>query len=347
MAGLHEENPQPGHGWADRPYVEDAIAEESYRQLAATVARSSNTEPPKHTDSNDTEHSYTGPNHTEVVPVQSAPLPTLPFGENLVAASVVEPSMASRSQRRIVADFNTPNDGSLHHTLLPRTMVIAGLLAALGSPLVAFVLERQGHLRLDGSDWYFDDRGRSVATAVVVAVVSCAVLGWLWWTTAAALNARKQARYTVSPLFAPLLIVLMSACAFVLGGTLQADALGDDERTRKAVTVAVLIAVIVLCHFMILEAYRRAAGVIGASQRTWLLVILLPWATLAANGLAQFFAQAVGDSYLKVIAMGNMFVCGLQVLALYQAMSSFDRACSGRHMPHDDRGELPEFLRGH
>jgi len=320
--------------------MEDAIAEESYLQLAATVARSSNTEPPGYADS-----SYTEPHHTEVATAQPTAQPTLPFGENPFATAVVEPSMASRSQRRFVSGFNTPDDGSLHHTLLPRTMVIAGLLAALGAPLVAFVLERQGHLRLDASDWYFDDRGRSVATAVVVAVVSCAVLGWLWWTTAAALNARKKARYTVSPVFAPSLIVVMSACGYFLVGTVQTDAFGDAEPARKTMTRTALIAVIVLCHFMILEAYRRAAGVIGASQRTWLLVILLPWATLAANGLAQFFAQAVGDSYLKVSAIGNMFVCGVQVLALYQAMSSFDKACSGRHMAHDDRGELPEFLK--
>ena len=341
MAGLREENPQPGHGWADTPHVEDPIAEESYLQLAAAVARSSNTEPPSYADSN-----HIAPDHSEAAPGQPALRLTLPLCESLLTVGVVEPSIVDRSQRRFVSGFTTPDDGSLHHTLLPRTMVIAGLLGALGSPLVAFVLERQGHLRLDGSDWYFDERGRSVATAVVVAVVSCAVLGWLWWTTAAALNARKQARYTVSPLFAPLLIVLMSACAFVVGGTLQTGALGADEQARKTMTLTALISVIVLCHFVILEAYRRAAGVIGASQRTWLLVILLPWATLAANGLAQFFAQAVGDSYLRVIAMGNMFVCGLQVLALYQAMSSFDRACSGRQMAHDDRGELPEFLRG-
>lgn len=309
--------------------MDDAIAEESYLLLAATVGRSSSTEP----------------NHTEVLPVQSPPHPTLPFGESSGAAPVTEPSMAIRSQRRMVDGFDTPDDGSLHHTLLPRTMVIAGLLAALGSPLVAFFLERQGHLRLDGTNWYFDDRGRSVATAILVAVVSCVVLGWLWWTTAAALNARKQARYTVSPLFAPLLIVLMSGCALLLVGTLQTDAFGDDERTRKAMTTAALIAVVVICHFVILEAYRRAAGVIGATQRPWLLVILLPWATLAANLLAQFFAHAVSDSYLKASALGNMFVCGVQVLALYQAMSKFDRACSGRHMAHDDRGELPEFLR--
>lgn len=335
MPGLYEEDPQPEQGGADRPHVEDAIAEESYLLLAATVGRSGTP-------------AAEGPNsnHTEVIPAQPTPLPTLAPGENSGAIPVTEPSLAHRS-RRIVVGFNKPDDGSLHHTLLPRTIVIAALLAALGSPLIAFVLERQGHLELDGRDWYFDERGRSVATAVVVAVVACSVLGWLWWTTAAALNARKQARYTVSPVFAPILILLMSGCGVLLAGTLQSDAYSDDEQTRRAIIVAALIAIAVICHFLILEAYRRAAGVIGAAQRPWLLVILLPWATLAANLLAQFFARTVGDSYLKYMALGNMFVCGVQVLALYQAMSSFDRACSGRHMAHNERGELPDFLRSH
>jgi hypothetical protein len=133
----------------------------------------------------------------------------------------------------------------------------------------------------------------------------------------------------------------------LLVGTLRSDAYGDEERTRKFMVIAALIVIAVISHFLILEAYRRAAGVIGASQRAWLLVILLPWVTFGANLLAQFFARTVGDSYLKVSALGNMFVCGIQVLALYQAMSSFDRACSGRHMAHNDRGELPDFLRSH
>ncbi len=308
--------------------MEDAIAEETYQLLAATLSRGNQAEP----------------SHTEVVPVQ-AELPTLAGGENSGAVPVTEQPLVSRPQHRIVVGFNKANDGSLHHTLLPRTMVIAGLLAGLGSPLVGFVLERQGHLEVDGTNWYLDDRGRSVATAAVVAVVACSVLGWLWWSTAAALNARKQARYTVSPIFAPLLILLMSGCAVLLVGTLRTDSYGDDERTRKALVVAALIAIAVVSHFLILEAYRRAAGVIGGKQRPWLFVIVLPWATLAANLLAQFFARTVGDSYMHVMALGNMCVCGVQVLALYQAMSSFDRACSGRHMAHNERGELPDFLR--
>ncbi len=329
MTSHQEEDSQPGSGAADRPHVEDAIAEETYLLLAATVGRGGLAEP----------------NHTEVLPAQPSPLPTLAPGDD-AGAAVAEQSIASRPQHRIVVGFGKPTDGSLHHTLLPRTMVVAALLAALGSPLIGFVLERQGHLRLDGTNWYFDEHGRSVAIAVLVAVVAGSVLGWLWWTTAAALNARKQARYTVSPLFAPLLILVMTGCAILLVGTLQADSFANDEHTRKALVITALIAIMVVSHFLILEAYRRAAGVIGASQRPWLFVILLPWATLAANLLAQFFARTVGDSYLKVSALGNMFVCGVQVLALYQAMLSFDRACSGRHMAHNERGELPDFLRG-
>ncbi|HRB01776.1 MAG TPA: hypothetical protein PLP26_00335 [Ilumatobacteraceae bacterium] len=308
--------------------MEDAIAEESYQLLAATLSRGSETEPSR----------------TSVLPAQPS-LPTRAPGDTSGAIPVTDEPIVSRPQRRIVVGFNKANNGSLHHTLLPRTMVIAGLLAGLGSPLVGFILERHGHLELDGTNWYLDDRGRSVATAVVASVVACSVLGWLWWTTAAALNARKQARYTVSPIFAPLLIVLMSGCAVLLVGTLRTSSYGDDERTRKALVVTALIVITVVAHFLILEAYRRAAGVIGASQRPWLFVIVLPWVTVAANLLAQFFAKTVGDSYLNVMALGNMCVCGIQVLALYQAMSSFDRACSGRHMAHNERGELPDFLR--
>lgn len=337
MAVLPEDHPQPGHAGADRPTVDDAtrpdaadaIAEESYLLLAATIGRGISAQP----------------NPTETLPVQPQPIPTLGSSEDSAAESVSDPVMANRSQRRVAVSFTKPNDGSLHHTLLPRTMVIAASLAALGSPLLAFVLERQGHLELDGANWYFDDEGRSVATAGVTAIAVCTVFGWLWWTTAAALNARKQARYTVSPWFAPLLIALMSGCGYLLVGTLRSDAYGDEEQTRRIIVISALIATIVISHFMILESYRRAAGVIGASQRPWLLVILLPWFTLAANMLAQFFGQTVDDSYLKVSALGNLFVVGAQVLALYQAMSSFDRACSGRHMAHDDNDDLADFLR--
>jgi hypothetical protein len=309
--------------------VEDAIAEESYLLLAATVSRGG----------------VDAPTATEVVPAQPPVVPTLAPSDSL-DSEIADASAVARGRHRVIVGFTQPDDGSLHHTLLPRTMVIAALLSALSAPLVGFVLESQDHLRVDGTDWFIDARGRQVATALIVAVVSCSVLGWMWWTTSAAMNARKQARYTVSPWFSPLLIVLMVGCTALLIATLQSDSYGEQDQSRKTLVIVALATIIVISHFLILEAYRRAAHVIGASSRPWLIVVVVPWVMLGANLLAQFFARTVGASYLKVSVLANMFVFGGLVLALYQAMSSFDRACSGRHMSHSDRGELPDFLRG-
>ena len=78
---------------------------------------------------------------------------------------------------------------------------------------------------------------------------------------------------------------------------------------------------------------------------TALVVIVVPWAMLAVNVLSQFFVNAIGESFIQVLGLVNMAVMGVQVLALYLALSSFDRACIGRHMGRDESNDLPDFLR--
>ena len=92
-------------------------------------------------------------------------------------------------------------------------------------------------------------------------------------------------------------------------------------------------------------AYRRSADAIGATQRPWNVIVALPFVMVALNLLARFFTTAAGDSYLTVIGVGNMALLGLLVLAVYQAMSAFDRACAGRQMSHADRCEVPAMRR--
>ena len=121
--------------------------------------------------------------------------------------------------------------------------------------------------------------------------------------------------------------------------------MGDSAETKQLLIIAGLAVVAIIAHFGTLTAYRRTAGVIGAATLPWLIVIVLPWAALGLNLLAQFFVNAVGDSFLTVSAVMNLGFIGVQVLAIYQAMTSFDQACVGRQMAHDDRGELPDFLR--
>ena len=261
---------------------------------------------------------------------------------------VIEPAPPGERvrQHRPAFTLHRPDQpGSSHHTVLPRTMVISGLLAALGSPLFFGLLYRQGHFDIIGNDWYFDERGRSLAVAAVAAVAACTGLGWLWWTIAASLNARQRARYAVAPWFAPFASLIIVGCLSLLPSAITTFRDNTDDK-RLVALCAALIALPIVAFFSTLGAYRRAANSIGASQRPWNLMIVLPWAMAAANLISRFFTLAAGDSYLTIIGVVNMAALGVIVLSLYQAMASFDRACAGRHLAAADRGEVPDFLRG-
>lgn len=234
---------------------------------------------------------------------------------------------------------------SMYHTLLPRTMVVTALLAALGFPLLLGVLMRQGHLEVDGNDWFFDDRGRYLATAGAVAAALCYALGWLWWGVAAALNARVRSRHVVTPFLVPFTLALIAVSAYLVPRLLNERSGGIDANNDRLIVAISLMMLAYIAHFGTLSAYRRAAGAVGGTQRPWTFIIVLPWVLLGFNLVARFFTTAVGDSYLPLIGVVNLSFIGMYVLGTYQALSSFDRACAGRHMAHFDRDELPHFMK--
>ena len=316
--------------------MSDPLAEEGYRLLATSIA----------TQTGATQTMLVQPMLAEEVPAHlggsadgspvSQPVP------------VIEPATSGERvrQHRPAFTLHRPDQpGSSHHTMLPRTMVVTGLLAALGSPLFFGLLYRQGHFDMVGNDWFFDERGRSLAVAAVAAVAACTGLGWMWWTIAASLNARQRARYAVAPWFAPSAALIIVACLSLLPSAIESFRDNTDDK-RLVALCAALIALPLVAFFSTLGAYRRAASSIGASQRPWNVMIVLPWAMAAANLLSRFFTLAAGDSYLTLIGVVNMGALGVIVFSLYQAMASFDRACAGRQLAAADRGDVPDFLRG-
>lgn len=310
--------------------MEDTVAEESYQLLAAAVVeRQRAAEPPPPGPPQLSEHAV------DVSIDRSDP-------------DAESPSVGDdRSPRKSIVQLRPPRgpDGhSRHHTMVPRMMVTAGLLAALGSPLFFLVLYQQDHFDIVGNDWFFDARGRELAKAAVTAVAACTTLGWLWWTTAAALNARHRARYGVSPFFASIAALVIIGSGVLLPQILDSLDERPGDRGLIALFVVLLLASVV-AFFGTLTAYRRSAGAIGASQRPWNVIIIVPWVMVALNLFAQFFTKAVGDNFLTVIGVVNLTFLGVMVLALYQGMSSFDRACIGRQMSHSDRADVPDFLR--
>jgi cation transport ATPase len=315
--------------------MDDPLAEDGYRALAEALAGRPRGEA----------------DEAVAAPVATAMLPLQPAGMTLEGAAADEqrgrglnttPEPVAKAAQRARREAESH---SRYHTLLPRLMVIAALLAALGSPVFLEVLRLQDHLRVEGNDWFFDDRGRRLAVAGVAVIGTCFVLGWLWWGVAAALNARRRSRHTVTPLLVPFTIALTVAALYFVPQLMdEASGRADNHNTRVLIA-GVLVALALITHFASLSAYRRAAGAVGGNQRPWSFIIILPWVCLGLNLLARFFTTAVGDSYLTVIALVNMAFVGAYIYGMHQALASFDRACVGRRMAHSDREEVPNFLR--
>ena len=315
--------------------MSDQLAADGYRLRAASVV----------VPSNATRLQPAQPVLAEEVPAHlggSAEGP--PISQPVQVIEPAAPGERVRQHRPAFTLHRPDQPGSSHHTVLPRTMVITGLLAALGSPLLFGLLYQQGHFDIIGTDWFFDERGRSVAVAAVTAVGACTGLGWIWWTIAASLNARQRARYAVSPWFAPLAAVLIVGCLWLLPSAIETFRENTDD-TRLVALCAALISLPMIAFFSTLGAYRRAANSIGASQQPWNVIIVLPWSMVAANLLSRFFTFAAGDSYLAIVGIVNLAALGVMVFSLYQAMAGFDRACAGRQLAAADRGEVPDFLR--
>lgn len=321
--------------------MEDAIADESYRVLAASLMGGGGTEVLPQVDA-----------VAETEPDADADGSDADVARNTGPVLAIAPS-ADDDSRRIVTARPVHHhlrltvgreEGSSHHTLVPRLMVVTSMLAALGFPLFLGVLYRQGHFDMVDWKWTFDERGRQSALSGLSAIVACFCLGWCWWTAAAALNARNRAKYAISPIFGPFAIATTGACLYLLPRALTAQRDAEQADQWKLTALCVLLCVVpVVAYFSTVGTFSRTAGAIGASRRPWFVIIGLPWVMGGLFLFSRFFTTAVGDSYWTVTGLIGLILIGGYVLALYFAMTSFDRTCAGRHMSHDDRG-TPDFF---
>lgn len=319
--------------------MEDAIADESYRVLAASLIGSGGTEVLPLTDTAD-DVAASDAADGSAPPITGPVLAMSPAADD--DANRIVTARPHHHHLRLTA---TRDDGSSHHTLLPRLMVVTSMLAALGFPLFLLELYRQGHFEMVDWKWYFDERGRRLAVSGVYAIGACFCLGWVWWTAAAALNARNKAKYAISPIFGPFAIATTGACLYLLPRALKAlDEAASDDRLKMWALVVTLCVVPVFAYFSTVGTFSRTAGAIGASRRPWLVIVGLPWVMGGLFLFSRFFTTAVGDGYWTMTGVIGWVMIGGYVLALYFAMTSFDRTCAGRHMSHDDRGH-PELFR--
>ncbi|MDO8362288.1 MAG: hypothetical protein Q7V88_05285 [Actinomycetota bacterium] len=226
-----------------------------------------------------------------------------------------------------------------HHTLLPRAMVVGACISAFATPLMFYWLEREGRIDISEDSIAFDDEARRLLRVMVVGTVVSYTIGWLWWTAAAAMNARHRSRWTVAPWLAPLAFVTIAVATAMLPGLTD----GASENARIGIVLGWAL-IVLTCHFGVLGSYRRAASAVGSTQAPWTRLIVLPWVAGGLSVAVSFFASAWQAGLFMVLPVSYLVVIGWYALSMYQALQSFDRACIGRQMMHSD-DVLPDFLK--
>jgi hypothetical protein len=280
--------------------------------------------------------------------------PTAESRRNLAAAAApvaaVEPAAArgrtahreeTATIQRAAAERVAAHDEVSHHygTVVPRTMCVTGFLLSFGLPAVVALLNSQGHVELVNSKLHFDHLAHRVLVVLGIGAAACYELGFLWWAVQAARNARQRTRWAVSPLLAPLAYVGVIV-AFVAAAFLRRS-LGHNGNFAYAGAGVVGVAIV----FGVLGAYRKTANAVGGPTRYFTRLIALPWAAAALAGVFAFFSGYLGDSVRVAMVLLLELVQGFYGLTMYQALTSFDRACAGRMQIHQDDDAIQKFLK--
>ncbi|MCU1360237.1 MAG: hypothetical protein JWN99_1526 [Ilumatobacteraceae bacterium] len=250
---------------------------------------------------------------------------------------------------------------SLHHHLEPvdvraghefqlwtkpaRVMTLLATLTIFGSfvvqlALVYPTLEDHTGTAEEIRSTVFDSHGY----AVVSGLASLAfVLGWLWWSTAAAFNARRLLPRTTSPYLPVFIYVLLpiglSAGRIQLIGHETGNGRTDDYITVTAVVLAVI------GHMIVVGSFRSTADRIGASvdefsKVLWIPLAWIAYALMVATMVGLYGGQWRSTPVLTALLTIALLFPLLMIVSTWRAMTSFDHACH-RMNSRDDELDAP------
>jgi hypothetical protein len=171
--------------------------------------------------------------------------------------------------------------------------------------------------------------------ALVVAPIMVAYLGWVWWSVAALVNARRLAPLSGSPLWpvavyvgGPLLVVASAGSAWTAGSAGSAGSAWTSGTGRDLA----LVAGVLLCtlgHLTVLVSLRSAAARSGARAVLFTRLLWVP--IFAAPVRVACLVFVAGDWTVEeqvMLDLGLQMVLSLWMAhAVREATTSFDRAC--------------------
>lgn len=235
--------------------------------------------------------------------------------------------------------------GGHHLVMIPRVITLTGFFLFFAMPAVVLWLNRKGHAPLVDGVFEPDEYASRLLTVLLVGALVCQLGGWLWWGVAAAMNAQNKARWSVSPWYVPL-TYLAVAVVLIVARFANQWMLDQPQLMSYADFAAyAAIAFAVIMYFSTLGTFRRSAQGVGGETRYWTRLIATPWVIAVAGGVVAWFwaylpTQAVLGSYIAL-----QLLQGLYGLWMYQAMTSFDRACAGTRQMHQDSQDFAKFFK--
>lgn len=236
-------------------------------------------------------------------------------------------------------DMASQDDSTRLGTMMPRAICVSGFFVGFALPAVFLVLHQRGHADLIDGRFHPDEFARRVLTVAVVGGAICMLVGWLWWSVAASLNARNRARWGVSPWYVPTTYLAVGVAAAI--GWRAEQWLGDEAVWLRA--ACLLFAVVM--YFATLTEYRRLAQAVGSPTKFFSRLISVPWMVAVVAVVFVAVYRYLPSRGLLIGFLVAQLVQGMYGLTMYQAMDWVDRSTIGTHMSHDEGQEFAKFLK--
>ncbi len=222
-------------------------------------------------------------------------------------------------------------------TSATRVLAAAGWLGSAVGYTVAAVALSESYRHITGDNWRAAVDEIRWLLPFVVSSFGMAYLGWVVWTTLAAINGHRVAPLASSPWLPPF--------AYLVGPVAAAAAsIYQPERNGWWVTGAV--GWVCLGHGFVLLSLRSSARRIGADADEFTKLLWFPLASLGYRMIATVVLPETSfnnSTWFAVLVAIDVILMMSTALAAWRAMHSFDQACA-RDRYRSVENQLPAFM---
>jgi hypothetical protein len=218
-----------------------------------------------------------------------------------------------------------------------RVLAAGGWLGSTIGYTVAAVALSKSYRHITAANWRAAVDSIHWLMPLMVSTFGMAYLGWVVWTTLAAINGHRVAPLASSPWLPPM--------AYLVGPA--AAAAGSLYRPESnTLWVAAGVGWVCIGHGFVLLSLRSSARRIGADSYQFTKLIWFPLAALGYRVIATVVLPDTSfnnSTWFAVLVTIDVLLMMSTALAVWRAMHSFDQACA-RDRYSSVENQLPAFM---